>query len=673
MADGKVTIETEIDQAGIKSGISSIESSFSSLSKSDLFKSSALSGVIASLTSTITTAAGQWASSMASSAFDGYASYEQLVGGVEKLFGEASGVVEQYAGEAYSTVGMTANDYMELASSTAASMISSLGGDVQTAAEYVNMSITDMQDNASIMGTDLERLEDAYRGFSRGEFTMLDNLKLGYGGTKEEMQRLLDKAEELSGFEYDISSYSDIVQAIHVVQTEMGITGNAQMELANTVEGSVSQMKAAWENWLANLMNSDADMGTLTDQLVATIENAATVIMPKIVQMAESLGQALPQLVSAILPYIPQVVEPLASGIMDALGQAIAADPALGVVAGLVTAFKGLSIVSSIAPMFTGLSGALTTVGTAGSLASAVMGGLSTALGLLTSPAGLVVVAIAAVVAAVVYLWNTNEGFRDAVLGVWQAIQDAVSAAVGGVVSFLASMLSAIGDAGTAYGNLLSAASSAMASMLSAVSSGVSGVVSFFAALPGNILSALGDLGGLLWNAGASIVSGLLSGLQSTIGSVYGFVSGIADTIASLKGPIPYDMRLLVPNGEAIMSGLQSGIDSGLDDVLADVSGIAGAVQGELAAAGGSIDWYATGGVHCSAAALGAGGTGAAALGAGSASASGGTAHGVDEKALQSAALLLTQWLDRNLGGIIAEYAPTATPREFARMVRASA
>ena len=159
------------------------------------------------------------------SAIGAYANYEQLVGGVETLFKDSADTVIKNASKAYRTAGLSANEYMETVTSFSASLLQSLGGDTVKASEMADMAITDMSDNANKMGTSMEMIQNAYNGFAKQNFTMLDNLKLGYGGTKEEMQRLLADAEKLSGIHYDISSFSDITEAIHVIQTELDITG----------------------------------------------------------------------------------------------------------------------------------------------------------------------------------------------------------------------------------------------------------------------------------------------------------------------------------------------------------------------------------------------------------------------------------------------------------------
>lgn len=197
-----------------------------------------------------------------------YADYEQLVGGVETLFKDSSGKVMEYANDAYKTAGLSANEYMETVTGFSASLISSLGGDTEKAAEYANMAITDMSDNANKMGSDMASIQNAYSGFAKQNYTMLDNLKLGYGGTKEEMQRLLEDAEKLSGVKYDISSYSDIIDAIHVVQTEMGITGTTAKEAEATISGSIGMLKSSFQNLITGLGDADANIDKLCDNVV---------------------------------------------------------------------------------------------------------------------------------------------------------------------------------------------------------------------------------------------------------------------------------------------------------------------------------------------------------------------------------------------------------------------
>lgn len=211
---------------------------------------------------------------------DSYADYEQLIGGVETLFKGSSEKLVKYAKSAYKTAGLSANNYMKTATGFAASLVSSLGGDTEKAVELVDMAITDMADNANKMGSDIKSIQNAYQGFAKQNYTMLDNLKLGFGGTKEEMQRLLDEAEKLSGIHYDIGNYADIVNAIHVIQTEMDITGTTAKEAEGTISGSIATLKATISNLAAGMGDADADIDQLTENVIEAFQNVADNVIP---------------------------------------------------------------------------------------------------------------------------------------------------------------------------------------------------------------------------------------------------------------------------------------------------------------------------------------------------------------------------------------------------------
>ena len=233
-------------------------------------------------------------------ALDAYADYEQLSGGMDKLFGGAADTVRDNAQQAFSTAGMSANEYMETVTSFSASLIKSLEGDTEKAAQQADKAITDMSDNANTFGTDIESLQNAYRGFARGNFTMLDNLSLGYSGSKEGMEQLLADAEALSGVHYDINNYSDLVDAIHEVQEAQHIAGTTAKEAAGTVSGSTASMKAAWSNWLTELGKSDADMNAVSQQLAETVVNVARNTLTVLGHIVVNGIQALPGLAAGL-------------------------------------------------------------------------------------------------------------------------------------------------------------------------------------------------------------------------------------------------------------------------------------------------------------------------------------------------------------------------------------
>lgn len=269
---------------------------------------------------------------------DAYANYEQLVGGVETLFGTSAGLVQEYAENAYKTAGLSANEYMETVTSFSASLLQSLDGDTAAAAEKANLAITDMSDNANKMGTSMESIQNAYNGFAKQNYTMLDNLKLGYGGTKEEMQRLIEDAEKLdSTFSAtrdengDLAmSYAEIVDAIHIVQTEMGITSTTAKEAATTISGSAASMKSAWNNLVAGFGNKNADLNkligdlfgtalTFADNLIPVIETALNGMATAITTAVPAAVRLLPGLIQNILPNAISAIQSLVNGIISVL------------------------------------------------------------------------------------------------------------------------------------------------------------------------------------------------------------------------------------------------------------------------------------------------------------------------------------------------------------------
>lgn len=254
-------------------------------------------------------------------AVEGYGEYEQLVGGVETLFDTSAKKVQDYANSAYKTAGLSANQYMETVTSFSASLLQSMGNDTDAAAEKANLAITDMSDNANKMGTDMQSIQNAYQGFAKQNYTMLDNLKLGYGGTKEEMQRLIDDANALNAAQgnytnYTIESYADIVDAIHTVQTEMGITGTTAKEASTTVDGSINSMKSAWANFVVGLGNDNADIADLSAQLIESVGTVAENVLPVVETVLKNIAQAVqedgPAMIEKFVSYaiekLPEVI-----------------------------------------------------------------------------------------------------------------------------------------------------------------------------------------------------------------------------------------------------------------------------------------------------------------------------------------------------------------------------
>lgn len=250
-------------------------------------------------------------------AIKAYSDYEQLVGGVETLFKESSNMVVEYANNAYKTAGMSANEYMETVTSFSASLLQSLDGDTAKAGNVANQAIIDMADNANKMGTSMESIQNAYQGFAKQNYTMLDNLKLGYGGTKEEMERLLADAEKISGIKYDISSFADITEAIHVIQTEMDITGTTSKEAASTIQGSLGMMKSAWSNMVAGMADSSQNQNTLIKNFTDSVVTAANNILPRILETIPRLIEGLSAIAQKLVPYIPEMIGQILPALID--------------------------------------------------------------------------------------------------------------------------------------------------------------------------------------------------------------------------------------------------------------------------------------------------------------------------------------------------------------------
>ena len=270
-------------------------------------------------------AASAGVAALGTACINAYADYEQLVGGVETLFKDSADTIQTYADNAYKTAGLSANEYMETVTSFSASLLQSLDGDTEKAAAAADLAITDMADNANKMGTAMESIQYAYQGFAKQNYTMLDNLKLGYGGTKEEMQRLLADAEKLGGVKYDLSSYADIVEAIHVIQTEMGITGTTAKEASTTIQGSVASMKAAWANLMVGMADDTQNFDMLLSNFIESIGTVADNLLPRIGVVIEGMGKLVAGLAPEIASALPTLTNELLPNLVELGVQSISA------------------------------------------------------------------------------------------------------------------------------------------------------------------------------------------------------------------------------------------------------------------------------------------------------------------------------------------------------------
>ncbi|VWM13231.1 Uncharacterised protein [Collinsella intestinalis] len=542
------TAQAKAELKGFEKGLEDVDSTAQSSSS----KIKDALGKFAPIAATAAAAVGAAAVAITKAGLDAYAQYEQLAGGVETLFGESADVVKGYADEAYKTAGMSANKYMETVTGFSASLLQSLGGDSAAAAEYANQAVIDMSDNANKMGTSMESIENAYQGFAKQNYTMLDNLKLGYGGTKEEMQRLIDDAnrvKEANGEMADLSidSFADVTEAIHIVQEEMGIAGATAEEAASTIEGSVNQMKGAWDNWLTGLANPDADMALLTENLINSVITVGQNVLPAIGRIIQSIADLIPQIFDKIKAMLPQQFQ----NIINDCGT-------------LINGIKNLFI--AFFPLVQAIW----------------QGGFDVVKNIVQTAMNIIENVIKLVSSIIKGDWQGAwEAIKGLASSVWNGIKNIINSGINAVKNIINAILQVIRNLWNgAWNGISSFLSSIWGTMKSSVSNGINGIVDFFRNMPSRILSALGNVGNLLVNAGKQIIDGFLNGLKSAFGKVQDFVGGIGDWIAAHKGPKEYDLKLLIPNGGWIMESLATGLKKAMPEVQKALDSVAGEIQG---------------------------------------------------------------------------------------------
>ena len=670
----KLTLDTSDYEKGIadsKSKISSLASGFGKVAKG-VGKAVVTAGKIGAAAVGAGSAA---VGALTKQSFDAYASFEQLEGGVETLFGNMADAVKKNANQAFKTAGLSANEYMETVTSFAASLTSSLGDNVDMAADMANTAIINMSDNANKMGTSMEAIQNAYMGFSKQNFTMLDNLKLGYGGTKTEMQRLLSDAEKIQGYDegtLDVNNFSHIIDAIDIIQRKMNISGFTSEEMAElvaqgvyteeeayemlgttakeaatTIEGSKNSMAASWKNLVTELGKDNGDIGGASKLLVESIETYLQNALPRIeqilsgvgdliVNLAPVIGQKLPELITKITPSLLQAATSLISNlaanlpsmlesIWDAIRNAFdaagfgqiadAMDRLKGAISPLIDAIANLVtnetiveaattlfnvaleiIVSTIETLSSILTAAINIIsdfvswldsGSAGAEAlkvviiaitaavvaynaalaileikaklaaasEAIMAAKTTILNavLAANPIGLVVAAIAALVAAFVVLWNKCDGFRNFWINAWNAIKSIFT-------GFVDAWKSGIG----------------------VIKNWIDKAINFVENLASSIGGILGNLGKKALQWGKDMIEGFINGIKAVKDKIKGAVSGVADKIKSFlhfsrpdEGPLR-DYEKWMPD---FMTGLANGIEKNKQKVIDAVKSVSEGMQ----------------------------------------------------------------------------------------------
>ena len=581
------------------------------------------------------------------SSLDAYGAYEQNVGGIQKLFGnmgksldeyaeltgnavdavaEKWGVLEQSqnmvlqnAANAYKNAGMSANQYMEQVTGFSAALITSLGNDTVAAANYAEMAMVDMSDNANTFGTDMESIQWTYQGFAKQNYTMLDNLKLGYGGTKEEMQRLISDASKMTdvqkklGVTVDESSLSfdNIVAAIHVMQESMQIGGTTAREAATTIEGSVNMMKAAWENWLTGLGDSDADMAQLTDNLVESFETAAENVVPRVAIILGTLLGSVPGIVAEVGPVAAQALQDTfmtaaqtfhdilpqeaqsaldgaietfkSSGLADAVGNALSGIAEFGA--------KAADGISQLAERFDETS-AMEAAATVIDTVSGFIGHLADQAGEHLMPvleaAGEALSAFFQAVAdaqvwlepLATFLGDVLVAALEVVVAAFTFAVDTVTLLVNAVTEFVnflmgvpASVQSFVDQVGAFFGQLPGLIGGFLVGVMASICAWVSGIVAQAVQAGSQFLSSVGSFFGQL----PGQVGGFLS---SVIGAVGGWVSSMGGKAAEAASTF----------GSNLINGLMGIVGQAQSAGRAIIQGVIDGITGMIGAAGSAIE-----------------------------------------------------------------------------------
>lgn len=589
-------------------------------------KLGAAAGKAASLVAAGVTAVAAGVAAVTGMSMNAYAAYEQNVGGIQKIFGNMGKSLEDYAAmtgqtveqcsgkweqleqaqttvlknadEAYKTAGMSANQYMEQVTGFSASLVKSLGGDTVKAAEYANTAMVDMSDNANTFGTSMEDLQNAYQGFAKQNYTMLDNLKLGYGGTKEEMQRLVKDAHAVnSAVDESSLSFDNIVLAIHTMQEQMQIAGTTSREAASTIEGSCNMAKAAWENWVTELGKDDADMDKLTTELVESVETAASNIVPRVATIVSTAVEQLPGVIATLAPVVGEAFASIADGAMSALSGAFGGLGEMGAQVGPVLydgIVNGLSFLSgAAADIMTQLGGYLSeNLPTLMEQGLNILTGLSESLaenvGVLAEGAANLIVGLAQGIAdslptiieqAPVIVQNLADAINDnapTLLGA--GIQAIVTLALG-IVQAIPTLIANIPAIFSAFLAAWSALDwlSLGRNAITFLGNGIAGMAGFVSTCGTNIVSAIRgaiqNLPSTLAGIGRNGISSLGSAIRGAVGFVISAASSIGSSIMGALSSIPGRVASI---GSQIVQGIANGISGAAGVVVNKITGVVG-------------------------------------------------------------------------------------------------
>ena len=539
---GEVKYKVTADDSGLDSQISKSESKL----KAGFGK---VAGAVGAAATTAVAAGAAAVVSLTKQAVSAYADYEQLIGGVETLFGDAADFVQDKADQAFKTAGISANDYMETVTSFSASLIQSLGGDTAEAARLADQAIIDMADNANKMGSDMASIQNAYQGFAKQNYTMLDNLKLGYGGTKEEMQRLLNDAEKLSGIKYDISSYADVVSAIHVMQQSMGIAGTTAKEAATTISGSLNSMKSAWKNMLTAFGTGDSKKVTQTiNELVQSVQTFAGNLIPVIGQVLQGISQMVAELAPVLAKELPAALESALPPLLNSAASVVKT-LAEGILAALPSLMPTVTkLITDLATMIIELAPQIVQVGL--ELIAQLALGIAEALPELIPTLVETIIHIVEVLTDPSNIQMIIEAAIELVLGLAKGIVEAIPMLIKAIPTVISNLVKALTDPST-IGMLVQGAIDLVVQLVTHLPEIIWGLICAIPDIIMSILDAFGPIGEGLknlfsaaWEGIKSVFSGVadwfgekFTQAKEAIGNAWSNVKGFfANTWDGIKG-----------------------------------------------------------------------------------------------------------------------------------------